>query len=124
MDIFRALICPDDGYQTMTQLSLRAVAMFAFGIVCIRIAGRRTFSQTVPLDIIVYLSVGSNLSRAITGKANVLPTMAATLALVIFHRLLTYLTLHRNFQSDWIKGFHRTCVRRYSRRSNPLRAMA
>jgi uncharacterized membrane protein YcaP (DUF421 family) len=95
MDILRTLIGPDDGYQTMAQLSVRAVAMFVFGILCVRIAGRRTFSQAAPLDIIVYLIVGSNLSRIITGKANVFPTMAATLTLVVLHRLLAYASLHR-----------------------------
>lgn len=95
MDMLRALIGPDEGYQTMTQLSVRAVLLFAFGILCIRIAGRRTFSQAAPLDIIVYLIVGSNLSRVMTGGAHVLPSMAATLTLVVLHRLLAYATLRR-----------------------------
>jgi uncharacterized membrane protein YcaP (DUF421 family) len=56
MDIIRALIGPDEGYQSALQLCLRAVFLFAFGVVCVRLAGRRTFSQAAPLDIIVYLS--------------------------------------------------------------------
>jgi uncharacterized membrane protein YcaP (DUF421 family) len=104
MDLFRSLIGPDEGYQTMAQLSARALVMFVFGILCIRIAGRRTFAQAAPLDIIVYLIVGSNLSRIVTGGAHVLPSMAATLTLVVLHRLLAYATLRWNPIADWIKS--------------------
>jgi hypothetical protein len=48
MEMLRTLIGPDDGYQTVAQLSARAVLLFAFGILCIRMAGRRTFSQAAP----------------------------------------------------------------------------
>ncbi|MEI9890027.1 MAG: YetF domain-containing protein [Caulobacteraceae bacterium] len=111
MDFFRTLIGPDDGYQTMAQLSVRAVAMFVFGILCIRIAGRRTFSQAAPLDIIVYLIVGSNLSRVMTGGAHVLPSMAATLTLVVLHRLLAYATLRETPISALIKARATVLVR-------------
>ena len=53
MDIFRQLIGPDNGDATALQLCARAALLFAFGILCIRIAGRRTFAQYSPLDIIV-----------------------------------------------------------------------
>jgi uncharacterized membrane protein YcaP (DUF421 family) len=104
MEMFRQLIGPDQGYQTMAQLSARAVILFVLGVVYIRVAGRRTFSQSSPLDIIVYLIVGSNLSRVMTGKANVFPVMAATLVLVILHRLLAYATLRRSLFSRLLKS--------------------
>jgi hypothetical protein len=53
METFRTLIGPDTGDATVLQLCFRAAILFAFGILCIRIAGRRTFSQITPLDIIV-----------------------------------------------------------------------
>lgn len=111
MEFIRILIGPDDGYQTMAQLSIRAAVMLAFGILCVRVAGRRTFAQASPLDIIVYLIVGSNLSRVITGKANVFPTMAATMTLLMLHRLLSYLTLRKNPVSSWIKAQPTVLVR-------------
>jgi uncharacterized membrane protein YcaP (DUF421 family) len=95
----------------VAQLSVRAVLIFAFGILCIRVAGRRTFSQAAPLDIIVYFIVGSNLSRIMVGKADVFPGMAATLSLVILHRVLAYLTLRKNVLSTWIKGRPTVLVR-------------
>ena len=87
MSWFRQLIGPDQGADTL-QLCVRAVLLFIFGIVCIRIAGRRTFAQYSPLDIIVALIVGSNISRIMTGKADVIPSGSATLLLVVLHRLL------------------------------------
>lgn len=104
METFRALIGPDQGYQTVGQLSTRAVILFVLGIIYIRLAGRRTFSQASPLDIIVYLIVGSNISRVMTGKANVFPVMAATLVLVVLHRLLSYATLRKSWFSRLLKS--------------------
>lgn len=86
------LIGPDEGADT-AQLCCRAVLLFAFGILCIRIAGRRTFGQYSPLDIIVALIVGSNIGRVMTGKADVFPALGATLVLVLLHRLLAHATL-------------------------------
>ena len=111
MEFVRTLIGPDAGYQTMAQLSMRAVLLFAFGLLCIRIAGRRTFSLAAPLDIIVYLMVGSNLSRIMVGGANVFPSLAATLTLVILHRVLAYCALHKSIVSEWLKSHPTVLVR-------------
>lgn len=93
MEFMRQLIGPDEGANA-EQLCVRAVILFAFGILCIRIAGRRTFAQYSPLDIIVALIVGSNISRVMTGKAAVVPALSATLVLVVLHRLLAIASLH------------------------------
>ena len=37
MTFVRDLIGPDDGYQTALQLSLRALFLFAFGVLCVRV---------------------------------------------------------------------------------------
>lgn len=92
MSWFRELIGPDQGADTR-QLCVRAVLLFIFGILCIRIAGRRTFAQYSPLDIIVALIAGSNISRMMTGKADVFPAGSATLVLVVLHRLLAMATM-------------------------------
>jgi uncharacterized membrane protein YcaP (DUF421 family) len=104
METLRALIGPDNGDASVLQLCVRAVLLFAFGIVCIRIGGRRTFSQIAPLDIVVALIIGSNLSRAMTGKAPFFPGLAATLVVVVLHRLLAMATLRWNRLARWIKS--------------------
>jgi uncharacterized membrane protein YcaP (DUF421 family) len=104
MDILRALIGPDTGDATALQLCTRAVILLLFGVACVRIAGRRTFAQASPLDIIVALIVGSNLSRAMTGKAPFWPALAATLTLVVLHRFLAMASLRWSPLARWMRS--------------------
>ena|ERR1700758_2506092 len=94
MEMFRLLIGPDNGEATVAQICARAILLFAFGILCIRVAGRRTFSQYSPLDIVVAIVVGSNISRIMTGKAPFVPGLAATFLLVVLHRAVAMASLH------------------------------
>ena len=103
METLRWLIGPDEGADA-AQLCVRAVVLFVFGVICIRIAGRRTFAHYTPLDIIVALIVGSNISRVMTGKAAFFPALAATLALVILHRLLAWATLRWEWLARLLKA--------------------
>src|SRR4051794_12739180 len=100
MEILHALIGPDDGDALWWQLCIRAVLLFSAGIVFIRIAGRRMLSRATPLDMVVALIVGSNLSRMMTGKAPFFPGLAATLTLVCLHRAIAMATLRWN----WLAG--------------------
>jgi len=110
MDWIRLLIGPDEGAST-AQLCARAVLLFAFGVLCIRIAGRRTFSHYSPLDIIVALVAGSNISRVMTGKADVVPALSATLVLVILHRLLAWATVRWTWLAPLVKARPITVIR-------------
>lgn len=104
MNLLHAFIGPEDGNATWWQLSLRALILFVAGVALLRIAGRRTFSQATPLDIIVALIIGSNLSRIMTGKAPFLPGLAATLTLVCLHRVLAMATLRWGLLARWLKS--------------------
>jgi uncharacterized membrane protein YcaP (DUF421 family) len=104
MDWLIALIGPDNGGPTIPQYCARALIVFAFGILCIRIAGRRSFSQASPLDIIVAIIIGSNLSRTMTGKASFLGGLAASLVIVVLHRVLTTAVLRWGWLERLIKG--------------------
>lgn len=103
MELFRQIIGPDEGAGAL-QLCARTLLLFIFGILCVRVAGRRTFAQYSPLDIIVALIVGSNISRVMTGKAAFFPALSATFVLVVFHRLLALATLHWGWLSALVKA--------------------
>src|SRR6195952_1489744 len=103
MDLIRQFIGQDDSANAI-QMCVRAVLLFMVGIAYIRIAGRRSFAQYSPLDIIVGLIVGSNLSRLMTGKAGFFPGLAATLFLVIIHRLLAMATLRWGWLAWLVKA--------------------
>ena len=103
MEFIREIIGPDDGANTL-QLCVRAVFLLAYGILCVRIAGRRTFADYTPVDIVVALIVGSNISRVMTGKAAVVPTLSATLLLVVLHRALAWASLRGGWLAWLIKS--------------------
>lgn len=65
----------------------RAALIFAYGLLLVRLSGRRTFGKWSALDIIVSIMLGSSLSRALTGSAPLLGTMAASAVLVLIHWL-------------------------------------
>jgi uncharacterized membrane protein YcaP (DUF421 family) len=104
MEMIRTLIGPDEGPQTALQLCFRALFLLAFGILCVRIAGRKTFAQASPLDLIVALILGSNLSRMMIGKVYFFPSLAATLTLVVASRLLQMATLHWGLLARLLKS--------------------
>ena len=98
------LIGQDEGPQTALQLSFRALVLLAFGILCVRIAGRKVFARASPLDIVAAVILGSNLSRMMIGKVQFMPSLAATLTLVVACRLLEIATLHWSPLAKLLKG--------------------
>lgn len=82
------LFGPAGGSLTPAQECARAVLIFAYGLVLVRLAGRRVFGKWAALDIIVSIMIGSNLSRALTGSAALWGTLAATALLIALHWVL------------------------------------
>ena len=82
----------------------RALLVFVYGLAVIRLVGRRIFGKWAALDIIVSIVAGSNLSRAITGSAELFPTLAATSLLVLVHRGLAVAAARWSFASFLVEG--------------------
>jgi len=76
---------------TVGQECARGVLLFAFGLLLVRVAGRRIFGKWSALDIVVSIMIGSSLSRALTGSAPLLGTMAAAMVIVLLHAVLAAL---------------------------------
>lgn len=93
------------------QLCARAALVFAYGLMLVRIAGRRVFGRWSALDIIVSIMVGSNLSRALTGNAPLWSTFAATTLLIVLHWLLARAAARSPMLSRLIEGRSITLVR-------------
>jgi uncharacterized membrane protein YcaP (DUF421 family) len=72
---------------TAWQECARAAAVFAYGLLAFRLTSRRAFGRWAPLDIVVSIVVGSNLSRAITGNADLGGTLLATSLMLALHWL-------------------------------------
>jgi len=75
---------------TWWQECARAVVIFFYGLLLVRVSGRRVFGKWTALDIVVSLIVGSNLSRALTGSAPFVGTLIATALLMVLHWILAH----------------------------------
>ena len=104
MQLAHHLIGPDHTQLLWWQELVRAGIIFVVGIVLIRASGLRTFSRYSPLDTIVAVVIGSNLSRAMTGSAPFLPTLTASLLIVAAHRLIAIACMHSKALGALVKG--------------------
>lgn len=86
------------------QECMRAVLIFAYGLLVVRIAGRRVFGRWSALDIVISIIVGSNLSRALTGTAPLFGTLAATSLLMLLHWVLAQLAARSAAVSRIVEG--------------------
>lgn len=92
------------GNITCAQECARAAVIFFYGLVVVRVAGRRVFAQWSPVDIIVAIVTGSTLSRALTGNADLLGTLAATTLLMALHWAFTQLAARWPAVSRLVEG--------------------
>jgi uncharacterized membrane protein YcaP (DUF421 family) len=76
------------GHVAWYQECARSALIFFYGLLLVRLAGRRIFGRWSALDIVVSIVIGSNLSRAITGTAPLWGTLAASALLVGLHWVL------------------------------------
>jgi uncharacterized membrane protein YcaP (DUF421 family) len=82
----------------------RAVLIFCYGLVVLRLSGRRTFARWSALDIVMSIIVGSSLSRALTGSAPLPGTLAAVAVLAALHLLLAYAVAGSKSLSRLVEG--------------------
>jgi uncharacterized membrane protein YcaP (DUF421 family) len=92
------------GHVTWAQECARAALIFFYGLVLVRIAGRRVFGQWTALDIIVGIVTGSTLSRALTGNADLFGTLAATTLLMALHWTLAHVSARSPAWSRLLEG--------------------
>lgn len=67
------------------QAVLRAAVVYLGGLLLIRLGTKRLLGRSTAFDLVVSVIVGSLLSRAVNGGAPLVPTLAATAALVALH---------------------------------------
>jgi len=89
---------------SVAQECARAVLIFFYGLLMLRLSGRRTFAQMSAVDLIISIIVGSNLSRALTGSAPLWGTLAAVAVLVALHLLMAAVVARSFRLSRLIEG--------------------
>ncbi|HUF57712.1 MAG TPA: YetF domain-containing protein [Thermohalobaculum sp.] len=86
------------------QMTARAVVVLAYGLAVVRIFGRRIFGKWSPLDVILSVLIGSNLSRALTGNSPLLATLVSTTLLLALYWSLARLSRRVRWISWLVKG--------------------
>jgi uncharacterized membrane protein YcaP (DUF421 family) len=104
MGTLEKLIAADQHTINWWQMSIRAAFVFFAALLLIRAGGKRTFGKMSSFDIVVSVMLGSILSRAVTGNSPLLPTLAASGAVILLHFLLAKIALHSPRMGYLIKG--------------------
>lgn len=101
---FYAVFGREEGQVLWWQMSLRAAVVFLFGLVLVRLFGRRAFGKYTALDIVLAMIIGSNLSRTLTGNAPFFATMVATTVIVALYWIFDHAAARLPVFSRMLKG--------------------
>src|ERR1700742_895292 len=74
MDQFLIAVFGVQNHLSTAQEGARAVLIFSYGLLLLRLSGPRMFGHWSALDIVISIIVGSALARAMTGIAPLLGT--------------------------------------------------
>src|SRR6201999_3055044 len=86
------------------QEAARAILIFSYGLVLLRISGPRMFGHWSALDIVVTIMIGSALARAMTGSAPLVGTMIAAAVMAGLHVALAHCVAHNERMAHIIEG--------------------
>lgn len=103
MNLFTMIFGIQNHVSFMQELA-RAVLIFGYGLLLLRLSGRRTFGHWSALDIVVSVIVGSALGRAMTGSAPLPGTMGAAAVMVGLHVALSHLAARSRAVSGLLEG--------------------
>lgn len=86
------------------QMSLRAIIIFFIAFMLIRFTGMRVFGIKSAFDICITIILGAVLARAIVGASPFFPTIMASFAVVIVHRIIAVISVNNQKVSHFFKG--------------------
>ncbi len=107
---------------SVAAMAIRALIVFCFTLIFLRVAGRRSFGQRSAFDLCITVLLGAILSRAIVGASSMPPTLAAGAVLVLLHRLIGMLVTRWAWLDDLISGTERLLVRDGRKDPHQMRA--
>jgi uncharacterized membrane protein YcaP (DUF421 family) len=86
------------------QMALRAIVIYVFMLVAVRVSGSRLLSKATAFDFIVAVLLGSVMSRAINGSAPFVSTLAGGAALLFMHWMIAELAVRAGWFGPLVKG--------------------
>ena len=87
-----------------SQETARAVLIFTYGLVLLRVSGPRMFGHWSALDFVITIMVGSALARAMTGSAPLIGTMVAAAVMGVLHVSLAHWVAHSTSLAHIVEG--------------------
>jgi uncharacterized membrane protein YcaP (DUF421 family) len=93
-----------ENHLTTAQEGARAVLIFVYGLVLLRLCGPRLFGHWSALDIVISIMVGSALARAMTGSAPLIGTMVAAAVMAFLHVVLAHWVARSNRAAHVVEG--------------------
>lgn len=93
------------------EMAIRAVIIYVVTLAIVRLGKKRFMGSGNAFDMIVGIMLGSMASRALTGNAPMVETMAGAAVLVFMHWLFSALALRWHGFGVLVKGNSRTLVR-------------
>ena len=93
------------------QMSVRALIVYPLGIVMVHVGDKRFLGGIAAFDFLMAIIIGSILSRAISGSAPFVPSLAASFVLVLAHRGFAALGFRWAGFAKLVKGSPRQLVR-------------
>jgi uncharacterized membrane protein YcaP (DUF421 family) len=93
------------------QVCLRALVVYLVLIGYVRFAKKRFLSEATGFDAILVIVIGSVASRAISGTAPFIPSLAGTFVLVLVHWVISYVTQNSALLGYIVKGKDTVLIR-------------
>jgi uncharacterized membrane protein YcaP (DUF421 family) len=93
------------------QVCLRALVVYILLIGYVRFGKKRFLGEATAFDAILVIVIGSLASRAVSGTAPFIPTMAATFAFVVIHWVISYVARDSQRLSALVKGHDTVLVK-------------
>ena len=94
----------DAGEIGVGQMALRAVIVYGFTLLIVRIGSKRFLGKATAFDVIMGIMLGSVMSRAINGSAGLLATLGAGSVLIGLHWLFGVIAYHTEWFGRIVKG--------------------
>lgn len=91
-------------------MALRAVVVFIFSVVIVRLGKKRFIGENTAFDVILGVMLGSIISRAITGQSPFFPTLTAAVVIVALHWFFSQIAVRWDAFGMLIKGSTRVLV--------------
>lgn len=104
-DIAINLLGIDVSDLSAAQMCFRAIAVYIVALLMVRLVGNRRFAgKFAAIDIILSITLGATLSKAIVDPHAFVPILVASFTLVAMHWLIAALSYRLSLVERWVKG--------------------